>query len=164
MSIKQILIGSAVLVAEALEAGPRGPGMRFLGAEPGRPGQVVKGAPYTADVNTEFTQVLGDGNRIHQVASERLYRDSEGRTRRETSLAGTGLSSPGDAGVSLAFVDDPVAGASFVLDLTKRSVNRMPGRQPSPSGPAGRNQQARLANPNLRTESLGRPPIAAVPP
>jgi hypothetical protein len=161
MPLKQILICSVIFVAEAFAQGPRprlaGPGIRFLGAEPGRPGQVVKGAPYTADVTTEFTQVLGDGNRIHQVTSERRYRDSEGRTRRETSLAG--LSSPGDAGVPLAFVDDPVAGASFVLDLTKRSFTKMPWRQPPPNGPAGRNQQQRPANPNLKTESLGRQTI-----
>src|SRR5215831_12487427 len=122
MLLKQVLICSAIFAAEALAQGPRarmaGPGIRFLGAQPGRPGRVVKGAPYTADVTTEFTQVLGDGNRIHQITSERIYRDSEGRTRRETSLASL---SSGNADVSLAFVDDPVAGASFVLDLTKRT-------------------------------------------
>jgi len=165
MPLKQVLICIAICVAEASAQGPRGrladPGIRFLGAEPGRPGQVVKGAPYTADVTTEFTQVLGDGNRIHQITSERVLRDSEGRTRRETSLAG--LSAPGDASVPLAFIDDPVAGGSFVLDLTKRSVTRMPWRQAPPNGPAGRgNQQSRLANPNLKTESLGRQTIAGV--
>jgi hypothetical protein len=164
MLLKQVLICSAILAAEAFAQGPRagmaGSGIRFLGAAPGRPGQVVKGAPYSADVSTEFTQVLGDGNRIHQVTSERLYRDSEGRTRRETSLAG--LSSPGDAGVPLAFVNDPVAGASFVLDLGKRTFTRMPWRQPPPNGPVVRNQQARPANPNLKTESLGRQTIAGL--
>jgi hypothetical protein len=164
MLLKQVLICSAILAAEAFAQGPRagmaGPGIRFLGAAPGRPGQVVKGAPYSADVTTEFTQVLGDGNRIHQITSERLYRDSEGRTRRETSLAG--LSSPGDAGVPLAFVDDPVAGASFALDLAKRTFSRMPWRQPPPNGPAARSQQPRTANPNLKTESLGRQTIAGV--
>jgi hypothetical protein len=165
MSLKQVLICSTIFVAEAFAQGPRGlagPGIRFLGAEPGRPGQVVKGAPYTADATTEFTQVLGDGNRIHQVTSERFYRDSEGRTRRETSLAGTGLSSPRDAAVPLAFIEDPVASASFVLDLTKRSVTRMPWRQPPPNVSAGRNAQSRPANPNLKTESLGRQTIAGV--
>jgi len=164
MLMKRVLICSVIFVAEALAQGPRtrmaGPGVRFLGAEPGWPGQVVKGAPYTADITTEFTQVLGDGNRIHQITSERAYRDSEGRTRRETSLAG--LSSPGNAGVPLAFVDDPVAGASFVLDLTNRSYTRLPWRQPPPSGAGPRNQQPRLANPNLKTESLGRQTIAGV--
>jgi hypothetical protein len=163
MLLKQVLICSAIFAVEALAQGPRarmpGPGIRFLGAEPGRPGQVVKGAPYTADVTTEFTQVLGDGNRIHQITSERIYRDSEGRTRRETSLASL---SSGNAGVSLAFVDDPVAGASFVLDLTKRTVTRLPWRQPPPNGPSGRNQPPRPANPNLKTESLGKQTIAGV--
>ena len=166
MLLKQAVICTLVFVAEAFAQGPRGrlaePGIRFLGAEPGRPGQVVKGAPYSADVTTEFTQVLGDGNRIHQVTTGRVYRDSEGRTRRETSLAGTGLSSPGDAGVPLAFVYDPVAGTSFVLDLTKRSVTRMPSRQPPPNGPAGRNAQSRPANPNVKTESLGRQSVGGV--
>jgi hypothetical protein len=163
MLLKQVLICAAIFAAEAVAQGPRGMaggGIRFLGAEPGRPGQVVKGAPYTADVSTEFTQVLGDGNRIHQVTSERMYRDSEGRTRRETSLAG--LSSPGGSGVPLAFVNDPVAGTSFALDLTNRTVTRMPWRQPPPSGSTARNQRPRLANPNLKTESLGRQTIAGV--
>lgn len=164
MLLKQVLICSAIFAAEAFAQGPRagmaGPGIRFLGAAPGRPGRVVKGAPYSADVTTEFTQVLGDGNRIHQVTSERLYRDSEGRTRRETSLAG--LSTPGEAGVPLAFVNDPVAGVSFALDLGKRTVTRMPWRQPASNGPAVRSQQPRPANPNLKTESLGRQTIAGV--
>jgi hypothetical protein len=163
MLLRHVLICSAIFAAEAFAQGPRaaaGSGIRFLGAEPGRPGQVVKGAPYSADVSSEFTQVLGDGNRIHQVTSERMYRDSEGRTRRETSLAG--LSSPGGSGVPLAFVNDPVAGTGFALDLTNRTVTRMPWRQPPPSGSGTRNQRPRLANPNLKTESLGRQTIAGV--
>ncbi len=164
MLLKKALICSAIFALEALAQGPRagmpGPGIRFLGAEPGRPGQVVKGAPYSADVTTEFTQVLGDGNRIHQITSEHMYRDSEGRTRRETSL--TGLASPGDSSVPLAFVDDPVAGSSFVLDLNKRTVTRMPSRQPAPTSVSSRTRPARAANPNLKTESLGRQTIAGL--
>ena len=165
MLLKKALICSAIFALEASAQGPRagisGQGIRLLGAAPGRPGQVVKGAPYTADVTTEFTQVLGDGNRIHQVTGERIYRDSEGRTRRETSLAG--FASPGASGVPLAFVDDPVAGSSFVLDLTNRTVTRMPWRQPAPNSASARNRPARAANPNLKTESLGRQTIAGMP-
>jgi hypothetical protein len=168
MRLKKALICSAIFALEAFAQGPRagmpGPGIRFLGAAPGRPGQVVKGAPYTADISTEFTQVLGDGNRIHQVTGERVYRDSEGRTRRETSL--TGLGSGGESGVPLAFVDDPVAGSSFVLDLNQRTVTRMPSRQaaanPAPTSASPRNRPARAANPNLKTESLGRQTIAGI--
>lgn len=164
MLLKKALICSAILALEASAQGPRagmpGPGIRLLGAAPGRPSRVVKGAPYTADISTEFTQVLGDGNHIHQVTGERIYRDSEGRTRRETSL--TGFGSSGDSGVPLAFVDDPVAGSSFVLDLNKRTVTRMPSRQPAPNSASVRNRPARAANPNLKTESLGRQTIAGI--
>ena len=61
------------------------PNWRFVGAEAGRPGAVVKNAPFSADVTTETSMVLQDGNHIRQTSSLRLYRDSEGRTRREQS-------------------------------------------------------------------------------
>jgi hypothetical protein len=75
------------------------PGARFLAGEPGMPGRIVKNAPFTGDLTTETTQILGDGNRIHETATAHMVRDSEGRTRREQSLSGLGpLGSPsGDA-------------------------------------------------------------------
>src|ERR1700733_7589003 len=44
----------------------------------------VKGAPYRADQITESTQTLGDGTRIHNEHQVTIYRDSQGRVRRET--------------------------------------------------------------------------------
>src|SRR5689334_453011 len=97
-------IGVALLPGPALPQGPgsapgRGRGgfpggSRFLGTEAGMPGRVVKDAPYSADVITETTQTLPDGNRIHQTNSARVYRDSEGRTRREQSLRSLGGLAP----------------------------------------------------------------------
>src|SRR5579864_5420997 len=46
-------------------------------------GAVVKNAPYSAEAVTETTQMLADGNRIARKTNATLYRDSEGRTRRE---------------------------------------------------------------------------------
>src|SRR3954470_12310279 len=46
-------------------------------------GKTVKNAPYSAEAVTETIQTLGDGNRIVNRISSTLYRDSEGRTRRE---------------------------------------------------------------------------------
>src|SRR5579864_1768356 len=46
-------------------------------------GSPVKGSPYSAQAVTETTQTLADGNRIVQSFSTMLYRDSEGRERRE---------------------------------------------------------------------------------
>ena len=63
-------------------------GARFLGAEPGRPGRVVKNAPYSADVITETTQALPDGNRIRQSNTVHVSRDSEGRTRSDRGQRG----------------------------------------------------------------------------
>lgn len=45
--------------------------------------RTVKGAPYSADVITESIQTLSDGNRIVKRTTGRVYRDSEGRVRRE---------------------------------------------------------------------------------
>ena len=45
--------------------------------------KVTTGAPYSAEAVSETAQVLADGNRINRKAVTRIYRDSEGRTRRE---------------------------------------------------------------------------------
>ena len=68
-----------------------GPRARFVGAEAGVPGRVVKNAPYSADIVTESTQTLPDGNRIRQSSTVKVYRDTEGRTRREQSMNMNGL-------------------------------------------------------------------------
>jgi len=54
-------------------------------------GKTVKGAPYSAEAVTESIQTLSDGNRIINRSTSSLYRDSEGRTRREQSLKGLGI-------------------------------------------------------------------------
>jgi hypothetical protein len=47
-------------------------------------GRSVKNAPYSAEVITEKTQVLADGNQIIKRTSNFAFRDSAGRTRQET--------------------------------------------------------------------------------
>src|ERR1700687_2470945 len=47
-------------------------------------GSTVKGAPYSAVEVTESTQTLADGTRIHNESQTQVYRDNEGRLRRET--------------------------------------------------------------------------------
>ena len=44
---------------------------------------IVEGVQKVAEAITETVQVLSDGNRIVRRTSSRVYRDSEGRTRRE---------------------------------------------------------------------------------
>src|SRR4029077_10067901 len=101
MLIRNSFIGLLVLAASAIAQppgpgrgphpfGPDGPGgpppgrggARFLGAEAAMmPGRVVKNAPYSADIVTETTQNLPDGNHIRQTGTVKFSRDSEGRTR-----------------------------------------------------------------------------------
>ncbi len=99
--------------------GGRGFGVRT--AEPGSPGpfrlnwqgEVVKGAPYSAEVINESTQTLSDGNRIVRRSSTRVFRDGEGRVRREENR------SSGSTAISIS---DPVAGMSLAFDSDRRIV------------------------------------------
>ena len=70
----------------------------------------VKGAPFSAVEIVEKTQVLGDGTRIHTEQQTTVYRDSEGRVRRET---------PDEITIS-----DPVAGTSYVLNPKEHSARK----------------------------------------
>src|SRR5579871_5184856 len=53
------------------------------------PGKMVKGRPYSAQAVNESVQTLADGNRIVNSSSSMLYRDSQGRERREQSVGGS---------------------------------------------------------------------------
>lgn len=87
--------------------------------------KVVKSLPYSADAVSEFTQTLPDGNRIQRKSESQIYRDGEGRTRREFSPLMIGMV-PGlpDLGKSVQIVD-PVAGVTIMLDPKARTVTKM---------------------------------------
>ena len=87
-------------------------------------GKVVKGAPYSAEAVTETIQTLGDGNRIVNRISSMLYRDSEGRTRREQSLKGLGIYGAGEEPFKTIFINDPVAGVTFALDSRSHTAHK----------------------------------------
>ena len=79
-------------------------------------GKLVKGAPYSAEAVTEHVQTLVDGNRIVTKFSSTVYRDSEGRTRREQTLKGLGALGTGQEPLQTIFINDPVAGVTYSLD------------------------------------------------
>ena len=72
----------------------------------------VTGAPFTAEIVSESVQVLADGNRIVHRSTGRVYRDSQGRTRREDDIE------PGQAG-SIS-ITDPAGKVSYVLDTASK--------------------------------------------
>jgi hypothetical protein len=125
----------------------RGPGpapdaARLIGAVAGNPRSVVKSAPYSAEVVTETTQVLADGNRIRRTVTSKVYRDAEGRVRTEQSLAGLGMLAPNSAASQVVYINDPVAGANYALNVkektaTKSSLRGGPPGPPQAGGPPG---------------------------
>jgi hypothetical protein len=93
--------------------------------------RITTGAPYSAEAVTEANQLLADGNRINRKTVSRVYRDGEGRTRRE-ELDASGVV------VSVSIVD-PVAHVSYVLDPASRSAYRDPIQMAMPmAGGRGR--------------------------
>jgi len=159
-------------------------GARFLGAEAGMPGRVVKNAPFSADIVTETSQTLSDGNHIHQSNTAKVYRDTEGRTRREQSLNGLGGLAPSSSLPQVVFINDPVAGFNYALNTQNKTATKSawarPGRggqaqssgqpmarlrQQSTDGSAaiaGRRGRGAANRQNVKTESLGRQTIEGV--
>ena len=86
----------------------------------------VPNAPFSADAETEFTQLLGDGNRIERRYSSMMARDSQGRTRREEEIALVGALAVGGPSPRLVTILDPVAGQSYTLDERQRIAYRNP--------------------------------------
>jgi hypothetical protein len=70
----------------------------------------VKNAPYQADQITENTQTLGDGTRIHNERKVTIYRDSQGRTRREQ-------------GEEISIMD-PNSGAGYILNTKTMTARK----------------------------------------
>ena len=79
--------------------------------------QTVKGAPYSAEFIVDSRQTLADGNRITRHTTGRVYRDGEGRTRREEDRA--------DGTVAISIVD-PVAGVAYRLEPENRIAWKSP--------------------------------------
>ena len=85
----------------------------------------VKNAPFSAQAVTEFTQTLGDGNRIERSYQSSVARDSRGRTRREEEIALIGPLASANAGVPrLVTIVDPDSGTSYTLDDDQRVAYR----------------------------------------
>jgi hypothetical protein len=82
----------------------------------------VTGAPYSGEHVFEHVQTLADGTRVTQTpASDRQWRDSEGRTRLERAAI-PGPTPPWS--FTIPEVHDPVAGFLYVIDDQNKVVHR----------------------------------------
>src|SRR5271168_1708502 len=160
--------GALILTAGTARAqGPHrgGPGfggpMELMGFEGGH-GKVVKGAPFSATATSETTETLTDGTVIHRTAQVSLYRDSQGRSRRELTASGFGPLAASGTPKTMVMISDPVAGAHYMLDSTDKVAHKMAMRTP-PSADATdtfhQKMEAREASEEaaglLKKESLG---------
>lgn len=116
-----LVVLEAGLNLTAQTAPPRAPSVpehtfEFVSTEMIFEGKVVKGAPYSAEAVTETTQALADGNRISHKTNALLYRDREGRTRREQTLGAIGPWAASGDPPTIVFIQDPVARVNWVLE------------------------------------------------
>ncbi|MFL6214195.1 MAG: hypothetical protein ACJ74J_09930 [Blastocatellia bacterium] len=98
----------------------------FVSSEMMSRDSAVKGAPYSAQAITETIQTLADGNRIVRRTSASVYRDSEGRTRRDQTIGdvapyATAMNEPSQ----MSLISDPVSGAHYTLDARSKTARKM---------------------------------------
>jgi hypothetical protein len=81
----------------------------------------VLGAPYSAMITNESSQLLADGNRITQSSSGTTTRDSQGRTRQDAPLPAIGNMAAANA-PHFVFINDPVGQKTYTLNLTEKTA------------------------------------------
>jgi hypothetical protein len=97
----------------------------FVSSEMSIDGKLVKGAPYSAQAVNESVQTLAGGNRIVRQNTSTVYRDSEGRTRRDQTISMVGGYSAAGAPAQTTFINDPVAGVNYILDAKNRTARKI---------------------------------------
>lgn len=91
----------------------------------GMAGKTITGAPYSAESVTTSTRVLGDGTRITNSNTSTVYRDSQGRVRREQTLGMMGPWSTEQGPTKLIFITDPVSKENYVLHPDTKTAEKM---------------------------------------
>ncbi|MFN7919955.1 MAG: hypothetical protein U0Q16_07655 [Bryobacteraceae bacterium] len=91
-------------------------GFEFIAADGMMPGKVVTGAPYSAEGVTDYVQTLADGTRITRRSTNRVVRDSQGRTRDERTMPAIGPWASSGEAPRIVTIMDPVAKEMIVLN------------------------------------------------
>jgi hypothetical protein len=83
--------------------------------------KIVKGAPFSAEAMSESLQVLADGNRITRTASNKMFRDSDGRFRRNgmTLLGAFYELHP------TVIILDPVNGFKYYVNSESKTIRKV---------------------------------------
>ena len=160
----------AMLQGPGPEAGMIGERIELLGFEGMHGGKVVTGVPFSAVAVSESTQTLADGNHIARKTQTNLFRDSQGRFRKEVTLPAIGPLATSGQAKSFVFINDPVAGTNFILHADTKMAEQMGrpfGGMKGPlkdalKGKMESRQQQEMANGSLKKEDLGAQTIAGV--
>ncbi len=140
----------------------QGPGFGggFFHRELGEGNKIVKGAPLTATMMMTHETTLSDGNRIRSENQTTVYRDSEGRVRREVGFE---LNTPttGATKHTMIVIIDPVAGTRYILNPQTKTAHQMPLHGPRPNavttsigGPEGAPHMKAMGG-EVSTQQLG---------
>jgi hypothetical protein len=131
----------------------------MLVVEPSELTDPIEKVPYSADMITEMTQELPDGNRIERRTTGAVARDSRGRVRRDQQLTAIGpVPLRGDA--RMITISDPVAGVHYSLDPARKlALQSQPLRRATASKGADvsapKGVPGKPAAMDVRTEQLG---------
>jgi hypothetical protein len=97
--------------------------------------KLVQGAPFSATLTVEITQSDADGTNRTRTATSLIFRDAEGRTRRDRMTVQTSAGAPSaDQQPQNGTINDPVAGFTYRLEHGARLYRRSAFRPWSASG------------------------------
>jgi len=151
-----------------LPGGSMGERMEILGFEEMHPGKVVAGAPYSAVKTTESVQMLSDGTTINRKILTNVFRDSQGRVRREVTMPAIGPLAASGQPHSFILIHDPVAGTGYELHPDQKMAVPLRGHaggNKNPDALQGKFEahlQQEIANGTLKKEDLGTQTISGL--
>ena len=150
---------------------PMGDRVELMGFEGMRGGKLVTGAPFSGVAVTESTQTLADGNHITHKTQSNVFRDSQGRVRKEIAFSGFGPMAASGEPKSFVVISDPVAKSNFVLHPDTKVAEQMGHAGHEMKGLARSSafeekmqarQEAEIAAGTLKKEDLGTQVIGGV--
>lgn len=154
-SLAFVALGTGTVLAQAPSVPPPpGRGMHGLspGAEgmPGEAGEgrTVTGIPLTAQISVTRENTLSDGNHIFRQSQTLLYRDGQGRIRREMTID-VGTPAMGSVKRTMIIIKDPVAGKRYILDPHSKTARELPMR---PGGHGSHGNRAGGPGPDAHTQ------------
>ena len=86
--------------------------------------KIIRGAPFSATLIIETEQTLSDGSSKTQKSVSLIYRDAQGRTRRDRMPPDVSEAEIASKTPQLTTINDPVAGFSYLLEHRANTARR----------------------------------------